>query len=163
MTLATQWVVCTIWYMNTQRHGTTISAPADHVWQVFTDVERWPNWTPSVVRAAIVDGRALDVGTAVRIKQPRMPELAWVVTELTVGRSWTWVATSPGIVTSATHVVEGIDAVTCRINQRIEHRGVLAAVIGPLTASRTRRYLEQEAAGLKSQCELTWSDGAASA
>jgi hypothetical protein len=92
-----------------------------------------------------------------------MPELVWVVTEFTVGSSWTWVARSPGIVTSATHVVEGIDAVTSRISQRIDHRGVLAAVIGPLTASRTRRYLEQEAAGLKSHCEQTWSDGAASA
>jgi hypothetical protein len=149
--------------MNTQQHGTTISAPADHVWQVFTDVERWPTWTPSVVRATVVDGRSLEAGTAVRIKQPRMPALLWVVTEFTVGSSWTWVARSPGIVTSATHVVEGIDAVTSRISQRIDHRGVLAAVIGPLTASRTRRYLEQEAAGLKSHCEQTWSDGAASA
>jgi uncharacterized protein YndB with AHSA1/START domain len=149
--------------MNPQQHGTMISAPADHVWQVFTDVERRPTWTPSVVRATVVDGRSLEAGTAVRIKQPRMPALLWVVTEFTVGSSWTWVARSPGIVTSATHVVEGIDAVTSRISQRIDHRGVLAAVIGPLTASRTRRYLEQEAAGLKSHCEQTWSDGAASA
>jgi len=149
--------------MNTQQHGTTISAPADHVWQVFTDVERWPTWTPSVVRATVVDGRSLEAGTAVRVKQPRMPELVWVVTEFAVGSSWTWVARSPGIVTSATHVVEGIDAVTCQISQRIDHRGILAAVIGPFTAARTRRYLEQEAAGLKSHCEQTWSDGAASA
>jgi hypothetical protein len=99
-----------------EQHAIAISAPAGHVWTVFTDVERWPEWTPSVVRVAMLDeSPALASGTTVRIKQPRLPELTWVVTDLQLGRSWTWVAKSPGVTTTATHVIEAIDdgAVGC--------------------------------------------------
>lgn len=88
--------------MNVVGHDVTITAPARLVWRVFTDVEHRPDWTPSVVRAAIVDGAGtLAVGTAVRIKQPRMPELVWMVTAVDIGRSWTWVATSPVTVSTS--------------------------------------------------------------
>ncbi len=145
-------------------HAVIINAPAATVWDVFSDVEHWPDWTPSVVRVSYVDGATtLQVGTAVRIKQPRMPKLVWKVTALTSGRSWTWVAKSPGVVTSATHEIDEIDATTCRVRQQIEHRGPLAALVGRLTASRTRRYLEQEAAGLKQRSEARLRAGAAPA
>jgi uncharacterized protein YndB with AHSA1/START domain len=149
--------------MNVQ-HEVVISAPAAHVWEVFTDVERWPDWTPSVTRASIVDGGpTLNVGTRVRIRQPRMPALEWVVRELEAGRSWTWFARSPGVTTSATHLIDEIDESTCRVRQHVDHRGAFAGVIGRLTRRRTRRYLVQEAAGLKQRCETTWTLRAASA
>ncbi|HEX6418482.1 MAG TPA: SRPBCC family protein [Acidimicrobiales bacterium] len=145
-----------------EESGVTIDAPADHVWRVFTDVERWPEWTASVTRAEVVGGggAGLRVGTAVRIKQPRFPAITWVVTELDPGVSWTWVARSPGATTVAVHEIEPLDAGTTRVRQRIEQTGPIGALVGRAIRATTRRYLATEAAGLKRRCEATRDAGA---
>ena len=89
--------------------GVEIDAPAAVVWDVFSDVERWPEWTASVTRLVALDGPGLAVGKRFEIKQPRMPKLVWEVTEVTPGASWTWVQRSPGGLTVARHeVIRGI-------------------------------------------------------
>ena len=82
-----------------------IDAPAAAVWQVFTDVERWPEWTASVTSLVGLDGPDLVVGNRFAIKQPGMARLVWTVTEIDPGSSWTWVQRSPGVRGSAHHNV----------------------------------------------------------
>src|SRR6202162_4886260 len=72
---------CTICYMQTHS-SVEIAAPASLVWYVFSDVERWPEWTASVPRLVALDGPGLAVGKRFEIKQPRMPKLVWEVTEV---------------------------------------------------------------------------------
>ena len=130
-----------------------IDAPVAVVWDVFSDVERWPEWTASVTRLEALDSRELLVGNRFQIKQPRMPKLVWEVTEVTPGASWTWVQRSPGGLTVARHdVIPGGDGRT-RIHQRLEQRGPVGALVGLLMRSMTRRYLDLEAEGLKARCE----------
>ena len=62
-----------------------IDAPATVVWDVYSDVERWPEWTASVTRLVALDGPGLAVGKRYEIKQPRMPKLVWEVTDVTPG------------------------------------------------------------------------------
>ena len=95
---------CTVWYMITDS-GVDIDAPATVVWDVFSDVERWPEWTDSVTRLVALDGPGLAVGKRFEIKQPRMPKLVWEVTDVAPGKSWTWVQRSPGGLTVASHDV----------------------------------------------------------
>ena len=57
--------------------GVDIEAPATVVWDVFSDVECWPEWTASVSRLVALDGPGLAVGKRFEIKQPRMPKLVW--------------------------------------------------------------------------------------
>ncbi|HKE76007.1 MAG TPA: SRPBCC family protein [Acidimicrobiales bacterium] len=130
-----------------------ISAPADDVWRVFTDVEHWSDWTASVTRAEFVAGAGVAAGARVRMKQPRMPVMTWEVTEYDPGVSWSWVARSPGVVTVARHRLTPQGAGATLVEQEIEHSGPLAGIVGRLTAGRTRRYLALEAAGLKERCE----------
>ena len=53
-----------------------INAPAEIVWRVYRDVERWPEWTASMDEITFVRGDALEDGAAVRIKQPRLPRVS---------------------------------------------------------------------------------------
>jgi uncharacterized membrane protein len=130
-----------------------IDAPAPVVWQVFSDVERWPEWTASVTRLDPLDGPGLGVGKRFAIKQPRMPRLVWEVTELAEGASWAWVQRSAGGLTLARHEVNPITDDRTRVQQEIDQRGWIGALVGRLMVRMTKRYLELEAHGLKARSE----------
>jgi uncharacterized membrane protein len=133
--------------------GVEIDAPATVVWDVFSDVEHWPQWTASVTRLVALDGPGLAIGKRFAIKQPRMPRLIWTVTELTEGAGWTWEQRSPGGLTLARHdVIPGREGRTL-VRQQIDQRGPVGALVGLAMRRMTRRYLELEAAGLKARSE----------
>ena len=130
-----------------------ISAPADRVWAVFTDVQQWPSWTPSVTSVEALDGPAIEVGHRFRIKQPWLPRLIWQVTEVDAPRSWTWAVRSVGATTSATHEVVPRRPSECVVTQTIKQGGGLGVLAGLLTRRLTRRYLTLEGNGLKTASE----------
>ena len=130
-----------------------IDAPAAQVWAVFSDVLRWPSWTPSVTSVDAIDGPGLEVGHRFRIKQPYLPPLVWTVTALDAPHRWTWTVRSLGATTTATHDVEPREAGGCVVTQVIDQRGPLGVLAGALTRRLTRRYLALEGEGLKAQSE----------
>ncbi len=83
-----------------------IQASPDRVWTVLRDIERWPEWTPTVTSIQRLDRVPLAVGSRARIRQPKLPPAEWQVTELDEGRSFTWVTRSPGVRVTARHWVE---------------------------------------------------------
>ena len=129
-----------------------IDAPASLVWDVFSDVERWPEWTASVTTLKALDGPGLAVGKRFEIKQPRLPKLVWEVTELDEGRSWTWEQRSPGGRTIAVHEVHP-DGGRTHVKQRLDQQGPVGGLIARLMRGTTRRYLDLEANGLKARSE----------
>lgn len=131
----------------------TIAAPLERVWEVYSDVERWPTWTASVTSLELLDRDELAVGARARIKQPRFPTLVWTVTALDPGSSWTWVARAPGAVTTASHTLRRIDDGTTHVEQSITQAGIVGAVVGRLSRRLTVRYLAMEAAGLAQHAE----------
>ncbi len=138
-----------------------IDAPAPLVWKVFTDVERWPEWTASVTSLAAVDGPGLAVGKRFAIKQPRLSTLVWRITEVEPGTSWTWEQRAPGARASARHDVIAQPGGGTLVRQRIDQNGMLGALVGRLMRSMTQRYLKLEAQGLKARSEqLSRADGA---
>jgi uncharacterized membrane protein len=134
-----------------------IDAPASLVWEVFSDVERWPEWTASVRSLTALDGPGLAVGQRFEIVQPRMPKLAWEVTELVPGASWSWAVRSPGNRTVARHEVVPQRADRTLVRQQIEQAGPVGALVGLLMRRMTRRYLAIEAEGLKARSEARHS------
>jgi hypothetical protein len=84
----------------------------------------------------------------VRVRQPRLAPVTWVVTELEAGRSFTWRAASAGLVLSAGHEVLPGPAGTSTIRLSIDQTGVLAGPVALLYGGTTRRYVRMEAEGL---------------
>src|SRR4051812_15838649 len=129
-----------------------IDAPAATVWEVYADVERWPEWTASVDRVVALDGAGLAVGKRFAIKQPRLPKLVWEVTAVDPGVSWQWRQQSPGSTTVASHEVVRQEGSTL-VRQRIEQRGPIGVVVGMLMRRLTCRYLDLESQGLRARSE----------
>jgi uncharacterized membrane protein len=130
-----------------------IDAPAPLVWEVFSDVERWPEWTASVTSLTALDGPGLAVGKRFAIKQPRMGRLVWRVTEIRPGSSWTWEQRAPAALARASHDVIAQPGGRTLVRQRIEQTGVFGALVGRLMITMTKRYLDMEAQGLKARSE----------
>jgi uncharacterized membrane protein len=128
-----------------------IEAPAAAVWDVYTDVERWSEWTASIERVVALDGPGIEVGKRFEIKQPRLPKVVWEVTSVEPGVAWTWRQKSPGATSVADHrVVDGGTGQTV-VHQRIDQHGPVGALIGRLMLRTTKRYLELEGQGLKAR------------
>ncbi|MHC1559347.1 SRPBCC family protein [Actinomycetospora sp. C-140] len=124
-----------------------VDTPADAVWAVIADVERMPEWTPTVRRVRVVEGTTLAVGARFRVEQPRLPPATWEVTELEPGRSYTWSSPAPGLQSVAWHQVEPTGEGRSRITLGIRQTGPLSFV-ADLLGGMTRRYVDTEIAGL---------------
>lgn len=132
-----------------------IDTATEQVWDVLVDVARWPQWAETVTSVTRLDEGPLAVGAKARVEQPKLPPTEYVVTELEPGRSFTWVATGPGVRTTARHVVEPMGSGT-RVRLSVEQAGPLGVVMGRLFfKGLTDRYLAAEAAGLKAHVEGT--------
>lgn len=130
-----------------------IEAPPQLVWDVFTDVEHWPEWTASVRSLVGLDGPTLAVGRRFAIKQPGMQKLVWKVTAIDPGSSWTWVQRSPGVLVTASHWVTAQPGGRTLVRQQLDQRGVLGALVGRLMLKKSKRFLQLEAQGLKARSE----------
>ena len=130
-----------------------IAAPAATVWAVYSDVERWPEWTASIERLEALDGPGLAVGKRFAIKQPRLPRLVWKMAQFESGAAWTWQQGPPGGLTLGVHEVFPLGPERTLVRQRIDQRGPIGTLVGVLMRGMTRRYLALEAEGLKARCE----------
>ena len=126
------------------------AAPAE-VWSATTDVERWPEWTPTVTRVRRLDAGPLAVGSAAEIRQPAMPPVIWTVTELAPPRRFVWEGRLRGLRMVATHELAS-DPHGTRSRLSIELTGPLARLLGPLLRWSVGRALRRENQGLRTRC-----------
>jgi len=131
----------------------TIDAPPATIWAVYTDVDRWPEWTASVADAHLEPPGSLAIGSRASIKQPRFPRVLWTVTDLDHEGSWRWANRSRGTHTVAGHQLTPLGDGCTRVDLWIDQRGVLGRPIGWLARRTTRRYLRMEAEGLQHRSE----------
>lgn len=129
-----------------------IAAPPDVVWAVWSDIERWPEWTASVARVERFDRGPLAIGHRARVRQPKLPVAVWQVTKLEQGRGFEWVSASPGARVTGYHWIEPQGSGS-RARLGVVFAGPVALLVGWLTRSLTERYLGLEAAGLKARSE----------
>lgn len=125
---------------------TAISAPADRVWAILSDVEGWPTWTASVTSVEL-DG-PMAAGSKAKIRQPKLPLVTWTITEVVPGRSFTWESAGPGSRATGWHEVTPTGDGTCEVRLALEQAGPLGSLVGRLYRSLTERYVQMEADGL---------------
>jgi uncharacterized membrane protein len=131
-----------------------IDAPPERVWEVMSGIERWPEWTPSVLSVRKLTDGPLALGTQARVHARGTPESTWTVTEAVPPRSFTWGTKVRGAATSAGHVIEP-SSTGVRVTLSLEVAGIAATVLKPLLGKSIRENLRLEAEGLKRRSEST--------
>lgn len=131
---------------------TDIAAPPEEVWAVIGDVERWPEWTPSVRSIKRYDTGPLAVGSRARIEQPKLRPADWQVTRLEPGRGFDWETRAPGLTVTGCHWIVPTRAGS-QVTISIRLTGMLAPIVAWLARKLNASYLDLEAKGLKARCE----------
>lgn len=130
-----------------------IDAPPDVVWRVMTDVEKWPEWTPSMRRIEKMGDAPFGKGSSARVAARFAPRAVWTVTEFEENRSFTWEAKTANSQAVAGHVIEP-DGAGSKVTLSVDVTGSwMIKVLGPLMAITIRRSVRQEADGLKRRSE----------
>ena len=133
-----------------------IDASPHIVVAVMTEVERWHEWTPTVTRIDRLDdaGTPLALGSRLRIVQPKVPPAEWTVTALEPGRGFRIVSRAPGATVEANHWAEPLGSGDrSLVTLSVTFTGALGRIIGWVMRDLNRRYIAQEAAGLKRRSE----------
>ena len=133
-----------------------IDAPVQTVWQVTQDVERWPEWTPTVTSVRLAGDRPIGLGSVALIKQPMQPLSRWVVTEFIAGQRFAWETRRTGMRMVGSHELAAAGGGT-RTVLRIDADGWLAVLLWPVIRGAMRKALVEENRGLKVRCERTGS------
>lgn len=133
-------------------HTIQIHAPLDRVWAVTLDLERWPDWTPTVTSVKRLDAGPVEVGSRVRMKQPLQPPSEWVVTRCDAGKVFAWETRRPGLRMVGTHEMRTAPPGTTNI-LHVDAHGPLAVLLWPLLLLAMRRALRDENLGLARYCE----------
>lgn len=121
------------------------SASGARFWSLLRDLPAWPVLLPTFDSVIRVGGDGpIGVGSQFTVRQPGLPPATYTVTDWTAGRSFTWVARSPGIQTTASHTIDTFDNGS-RLQLTIEWAGPLATLVHRLLGSRTRAMIESEA------------------
>ena len=127
------------------------SAPPDRVWQVWSDVNRWPEWNPDM-KASRIDG-PLKLGATGNIDTRSGGKHDVVVTHFEQGRSFELESTAlPGTKMGirATITPSGSGS---RITQGFEPRGLLAPIVGPMMGGAILKTFNSVLTGLKQKVE----------
>ena len=119
-----------------------VDAPAERVWTILTDTERWPEWGPSVTAVESTD-RRIETGTTGRI---RLPGGLWVPFEITVcdGRRWDWRVVR---IPATGHAVEPLDGGRCRVSFDLSPLAVGYVPVCQRALARIERLAEQPSDG----------------
>jgi uncharacterized protein YndB with AHSA1/START domain len=133
-------------------HALHIDAPPESVWRVTVDIERWPEWTPTVTSATRLDSGALRLGSRARLSQPMQPPGEWVVTRFEPMRAFAWETHRRGLRMCGTHELHPEGNGTGNV-LHVDAEGVLAVLLWPLLRVALRRALADENRGLKQRCE----------
>jgi uncharacterized membrane protein len=138
--------------MKTVNVMVNIDAPAHRVFQILCDVEKWPEWTPTMQSVQRLDAGPFAVGSQARVVQPKLRPAVWQVSAMDTDANFTWVSKLPGLRMEAGHAVVTAGA-GCRVALTIAMSGALSSIAGMMYGRRIAEYVNAEAQGLKKRCE----------
>ncbi|OGG56512.1 MAG: hypothetical protein A3F84_15705 [Candidatus Handelsmanbacteria bacterium RIFCSPLOWO2_12_FULL_64_10] len=135
---------------------TTIQAPPESVWTVFSDFNRWRAWDPSVLRTQTTEGDALEWGlhfTQTYATRPVEVTVRNVIVRLVPGREVVWKGAVFGLhILRATAFQRTEDGQT-EVVSRERMAGPLAYLFRDRLQAEAQRAAQRALNGLRAFCE----------
>lgn len=125
-----------------------IPGPQDAAWRAISDVERWPEWLPTVTSVERLDPGPLGVGSRVRVRQPKLRPALLTVTSWEPGRAFSWGTRQPGLRFTADHELRP-DGDGCVVTLRVRFEGPASPLVRWLYGRLVRDYVRREAEALE--------------
>jgi uncharacterized membrane protein len=130
-----------------------IAAPQQRVWDVLSDLDAWPQRIETVDTVELLTPAPIAKGSRVRLKQPKLPEGTWDITDWDAPSYFEWTQKTGGITSTAGHRVEALGEGRSRLTLTLDMRGFLVPIIGLFYKDLTDRYMNLEAEGMKRAAE----------
>lgn len=112
-----------------------IEAPADMVWSVTSDVERWPTWMPTVRSVTALTPGAMAPGSRYLLKQPLQAAATWEVTRHDAPQIFEWERREQGqLLFVGTHGVEKHGGNT-KVHVSLQAFGAANTLLRPIFAA----------------------------
>ena len=115
----------------------TIAAQPAQVWEVLSDIERWPERITTYEEVRLLDEGDLRVGSRAHVKQKGLKPGEWQVGVRIVGR----------------HTVSTDDDGHTRLTLVLEQSGWLSGLVTLALGRKVREYVDLEAEALKAAAE----------
>lgn len=137
--------------VKTYKACVVINRPLSQVWRVLSALEEWPQWTPTMTSVRRLSGEG--TGAVYEVSQPGLPKSQLTVTEWIDGKSFTWAASEKPSSMVAEHVLTGINENHTDVTLTISMTGPMVALVWAIWGRKIRRFVDIEAASLKSRVE----------
>jgi carbon monoxide dehydrogenase subunit G len=135
------------------RKSLTVAAEPARVWEVLSDLERWPERIPTYQELRRLDDGELRVGSRAHVKQKGLAAGEWEVSELDEGETFTWTCRQPGVRLVGRHHVTPEPDGTSRLTLELEQNGWLSGAVTLFWGRKVREYVDLEAEALKDAAE----------
>lgn len=137
--------------MRTVEKFITAASP-DTVWQIVADVERWHDWTPTILEVEPLTHGGLRSGARYRVTQPRLRPAVYEVTQCIPNVAFTWVHRFPGGEVVADHRMTVRNPGT-EVELSFCSKGFLAHAVSAMFSKMIRENVAIEARSLRQRCE----------
>ncbi len=131
----------------------TVAARPAQVWEVLSDIERWPERITTYEEVRLLDEGDLRVGSRAHVKQKGLKSGEWQVSELVEDRTFTWASHQPGVRIVGRHTVSTDDDGRTRLTLVLEQSGWLSGLVTLALGRKVREYVDLEAEALKVAAE----------
>ncbi|MBP8073733.1 MAG: SRPBCC family protein [Bacteroidia bacterium] len=129
-----------------------IQAPAEHVWHVMLDVERWPEWTASISKVILLDQGPIAVGKRAKVIQPKLQPAVWKFTKIQPNTGFEWITGNFMLRMVAQHWIQPISG-GVQVTLTVDVSGWLGGYVAKKYGKLTQDYIQMEANGLKTKSE----------
>jgi len=143
-------------------HSMETTAPPGRVWEVWTDVERWPEWDTEL-REASLNGTAdgFDVGTEGHLEPRVGPTARFVVTDVDPVRSYTYEVALPLGTLLVRRSLHSHDGGTTFVHE-VWFEGLLRGLYSRTLGRRYRRALPEAMTAVRDHAEASPATGSSS-
>ena len=119
-------------------HSERIDVPAEAIWELWENTDRWPDWNEQIERVELDDEEGLQLGVTVKTKMRRGGTVRHVVTEYEPGALLVYEASFPGARSGLEHRLrEGQRSVEVTHRRYVD--GPLASVWAPMLGRKRMR------------------------